>query len=221
MADNQDEHAKSKTVPYRESTDGPVIQIPVTELAPGMVLATRTTDQTTAWTPAAEIKPRQDFFHPPLEGAIKNFVTEAYQTLAVAWGDRMDPQRWEDGFRKDLNAWKEIYLNLTMARMLKALTAGRKVSEARQSALLHLLSICTMAGDVESVLASAPQTPLVTRDEVKRIARRWMGNEPHTLVSGEERGIIAEYGRERCNALAATLAPDLRVHLKRPPDFNS
>jgi hypothetical protein len=115
MTTDNNKNPKSQTVPYRETLKAPVVQIPARELAPGMVLATGGPEQKTAWTPAANLKPGEDFFHPPLDGNIKALVTEAYQTLAVAWGDRMDPQLWEDGFRKDLNAWREIYLNLTIA----------------------------------------------------------------------------------------------------------
>ena len=115
--------------------------IPRAELAPGMVQAKIEGRPGMVWVNAADVTRSMegDHKHPPFEGearekvvAIMNAVFDVYPR---------DYDFWEDGFRRDTNAEREIDTWTAIATVYQTHTAGMSLATKDES--LKLLLACS------------------------------------------------------------------------------
>jgi hypothetical protein len=206
-------------VRYRETVDAPIVQIPASELTPGMVHV-ETPDGQQAWMPQSALEPgNREVFHPPLEGRVKELVDGAYDALADVWGTKAPGrEKLVDNFRTDLNAWQEIYQFVKSSRVIGLLVKGRETADlVRRRELYQVCVACMSEANADAVMVTAGVQRVIADDTIRDTYVQWNDGSRYILVSREEKIILLEYAWERYESLKQSLDQDQARLLVEPP----
>src|SRR2546421_8961646 len=114
--------------------------IPVSELAPGMIEA-EVQGIGRVWVAASQLKMDGSYQHPPFSEEVRDFLRRIKAAL-----DEVFPQTlegWEDGFRKDINAEREIALWLNIAATYEQCTATVECTAQQRKEYFDVIAACS------------------------------------------------------------------------------
>ena len=138
--------------------------IPARELAPGMVRVSLNGIEGDCWARPDQLQ-QSAYQHPPFDGTGKAFMRRLKESLDEVYP--MSLEAWEDGFRRDSNAEKEIAIWLHIAEMYKRLTEDKSLTPAEKGDVFRLLLACAN-NPRDQVLATAGVQTL-SRPEVEAV----------------------------------------------------
>jgi len=113
--------------------------IPAAELAPGMVRVQLEGGEV-VWAKATDLK-QGPFRHPPFEGEARDLVVQIQKSLEEVYPHTYE--FWEDGFRRDANAEREIALWLHISRIHGEFAKTRTTSLAERREAFKVLVGCS------------------------------------------------------------------------------
>ncbi len=116
-----------------------VTRMPARELAAHMVEVKMEGIEGTVWIDARELK-QGDYKHPPFPEEIRDFLRDIKSSLDEVYC--LSLEQWEDGFRRDRNAEKEIALWVYLASIYRNLTTSRDLSAEQRQDYFKILVTC-------------------------------------------------------------------------------
>jgi hypothetical protein len=117
-----------------------ITEMPQEELAPGYVKATIQGLEGFYFVNAAKAKPATKYKHPVFGDEQKRIMR--YLVNVFSDVHTLTAHEWEEGFRKDTNMDKEIFMWLQMAEVYQHFTASRTLSlEAKKDYLAIILTM--------------------------------------------------------------------------------
>ncbi len=125
--------------------------IPARELAPGMVRVALDGVEGDCWVRPDQLQ-KSPYQHPPFDETGKAFMRRLKETLDEVYP--MSLEDWEDGFRRDKNAEREIAHWLHIAEMYKRLTEEKSLTPAEKRDVFRILLACAN-NPRDQVLATA------------------------------------------------------------------
>src|SRR5437867_3265790 len=96
---------KREMVRVYDLDTGDITTIPAAELAPGMVSATIKGMEGQFWVEASKLN-QGPYRHPPFSEEVRGMLRNIQQILQEVYP--LTLEQWEDGFRRDTNAEREI-----------------------------------------------------------------------------------------------------------------
>ena len=116
-----------------------VTRMPAHELTPHMVEVKMEGIEGTVWIDARELK-QGDYKHPPCSEEIRDILREIKSSIDEVYC--LSLEQWEDGFRRDTNAEREIALWVYLASIYRNLTASRDLSAEQRQDYFKILVTC-------------------------------------------------------------------------------
>jgi hypothetical protein len=208
--------SKDDTVLVYDSETKKAIRIPARELAPGYRPCHVVGQYEEIWARPGEMgKGKGPEWHPPFDARIKALAMESFDTFKPLGLIRCpSPDEWEAGFRHDLNAWREIFEWLRIARVFKTLTAGRDLNSEQLTDIFQVVFNYTFHPTDKAPFITNPRT--LSKKRVKEIAEFVGSDAAFTLVNEEECGALIKFWEERYDAVLPTLPADLVPYLVQP-----
>jgi hypothetical protein len=144
-----------------------VTTIPTCELAPGMVSMKIEGMEGEYFVDAGAAQlVKGEIIHPPFSEEVRDY----FRSFAATFADvhPMTVEEWEDGFRRDLHADREIALWRVMEDYYKHFTEGRWLSVEQKTDIFKVILACSLNGPDYVVQTTNPRT--LSRKRVKQIA---------------------------------------------------
>src|SRR5690349_5054197 len=116
---------KREMVRVFDSDTGKITTIPAAELAPGMVRITVQGMEGEFWADASKLK-QSPYRHPPFSEEVRDILRNIQQALEEVYP--LSLEQWEDGFRRDTNAEREIAFWQHLSRVYSRLAADRPLT---------------------------------------------------------------------------------------------
>jgi hypothetical protein len=158
----------AKSVPFLD-VSGRIIQIPSSELRPGMIQVRCQGTNETVWAFPAQFNP-SEVRHPPFEEDVLAYIRDIRETFLEHRPMSLD--EWEDGFRRDANPLQEIAIWSHAADVYRAF-GTKDTSPERRKDIYRIIVTC---------LATTPDTvwqtlelKVLSRREATRIVRQVYG----------------------------------------------
>lgn len=132
----------TKTVQVYDFHTKKVTSIPASELAPGMVEA-EVTGVGRVWIAASQIKDDGPYRHPPFTETTRQYLRQIKSSL-----DEVRPmtlEEWEDGFRRDVHAEREIAIWLHIASTYRRCTEDRAMSPEQRRDYFKVVVACSVS----------------------------------------------------------------------------
>jgi hypothetical protein len=159
----------TEMVPFLD-TSGRVLQIPVSELQPGMTQIRIKGREGLVWVRTDRLKPGREIRHPPFDEGDRTYIRRIQE--AFAEHRSLSFEEWEDGFRRDANAEYEIAIWSYAADVYRAF-ADNEVSPERRRDIYRVIVTCLTASPefVWRVL----KLEVLSRPEAEEIVKRVYG----------------------------------------------
>lgn len=143
--------------------------MPQEELAPGYVKASIQGLDGVYFVNAAKAKPGTKYKHPVFSDELKRIMR--YLVNVFSDVHPLTAQEWEEGFRKDTNMDKEIFLWLQMAEVYQHFTARRTISlDANKDYLAIILTLFNSGLDfVHSLIELQCLSPAALEEVVEYV----------------------------------------------------
>jgi hypothetical protein len=94
----------------------------------------------TVWMDTSALSP-SDYRHPPLSKTVRDPLQEIKAALDEVYC--LTLEQWEDGFRRDIDAEKEIALWLHISNVYRELTSGRGLAMEQKKDHFKVLLACS------------------------------------------------------------------------------
>jgi hypothetical protein len=153
------------TVRVYDTKTEPLTSIPARELAPGMIRVIIEDMDGEVWVDANQLNAGRDYYHPPFEGKRRELMSMFADTFHDVYP--RTAERWEDGFRRDENADKEIAMWVQMAYAFEHFTQGRKLSFEQRKDIFNVIGTAVNNGKEMVLLTMNPLT--LSKKRVKEI----------------------------------------------------
>lgn len=160
----------AETVPFLDVKSGRVVRIPAAELRPGAVQVRLAGHAELVWVLAEELK-GGGLRHPPFGEEIRKYIRQIQ--AAFAEHRPLTLEEWEDGFRQDANAEREIALWSHAADVYGAF-ASPASSPGRRGDIYRVIVACLVASP-DSVWRVLEPLAVLTRAEADEIIARFYG----------------------------------------------
>lgn len=128
-----------------------ITEIAASELPPGMMPAQVAGVEGPVWVDQTQIKPGTHYYHPPFTCEIRREIEHIATALKDVYP--LSLQQWEDGFRRDQCAEKELFQFNCIAEAYVRMTTGTKLTQAQKKEYFRAMVI-TSASDRDSFTAS-------------------------------------------------------------------
>ena len=146
--------------------------IPAAELAPGMIRITVQGREGEFWADASRFKP-SGYKHPPFNEQVEDILRDI---MAKLWEVHpLSLEQWEDGFRRDTNAEREIAIWGYMAHVYSQVTRNRTLSPEHKKKLFEIILSCAN-NPREHILTVVDLGP-VTRQEAEGVIAAFFKDE--------------------------------------------
>jgi hypothetical protein len=145
--------------------------IPAAELAPGMVRVKLERGEV-VWAKASDLK-QGALRHPPFEGEVRDLVIQIQKGLEEVYPQTYE--FWEDGFRRDANAEREIALWLHISRIHGDFVKSRDTNLKERKEAFQVLIACS-TGSEETALQTVHLSSLSQSDARGLIAKFFHGD---------------------------------------------
>ena len=116
-----------------------VTMIPASELAPGMVRTRMSGQEGEFWVDASKLKPGA-YRHPPFSEEVRGILGNIEETLREVYP--LTLEQWEDGFRRDANAEREIAFWLHLSQVYSQTVGERPFSLKYKQDIFRVLVSC-------------------------------------------------------------------------------
>jgi hypothetical protein len=145
------------------------VEIPESELAPGMIRAQVEGHEGVVWIELGKLK-QADYQHAPFIGDRRDKVA----TIQAVFPEVYDKsyEFWEDGFRRDANPDKEIGIWLHIAEVYSTFAPNRPVEY--RSELFQLVLACSNSGRDQIKIVFQPA--LISSNEVEEVVSTFYGH---------------------------------------------
>jgi hypothetical protein len=163
-------------VPFFDVDSGRIVQIPASELRPGVVQARMQGIEGLVWVLPDQLK-QGPVIHPPFEEDVRAYIRQIQEAFAEQRALSFD--EWEDGFRRDAHPEREIALWSQAAVVYTALV-GRESSAERRRDLYRCIVACLTTGPDAVWHVLKPE--VLSRAEAEQVVNRFFGKsaEPGT-----------------------------------------
>ena len=148
-----------------------VVQIPPAELRPGCVQARIQGIEGVVWIAADDVK-EGPVRHPPFGEDLMSYIRDIQ--AAFAEHRPLTVEQWEEGFRRDVHAEREIAGFSYAADVYRRFTASEPSAEKRRDVYRLLITCMTTSPDAVWHVA---KLDALSRPEAERIVRRFYGGE--------------------------------------------
>lgn len=126
-----------------------------------------------AGVPLSRLRPGP-YQHAPFEGVTRRAIQEIVNRLREV--DKTTFETWEDGFRRDLNAEREIAFFRHLGRTYSQVTEGRPLSLERKGEIYRALSLAAVGGSNASI--DPDGFAILVAAEIEALAREfWSGEQ--------------------------------------------
>ena len=140
--------------------------IPAAELATGMIRVKLDTGGV-VWTKASDIS-QGPIRHPPFEGELRDIVVRIQKSLEEVYPHTYE--FWEDGFRRDANAERELAVWLHLSRIYGEFVASKSTRLAERKEAFKVLVACS-SGTKETALQTVQLVSLDLSDAESLVAK--------------------------------------------------
>jgi len=130
----------TQSVQIYDFTTKKVSSIPAAELAPGMIEA-EVQGIGRVWVAASQLRDEGPYRHPPLTEDIRQYLRRIKESLDEVYPQTLE--EWEDGFRKDLHAEREIAIWLHIASTYQRCTAARPLTLHQRRDYFDVIAACS------------------------------------------------------------------------------
>ncbi len=156
-------------VPYLDVESGRLVQIPASELRPGVIQARVQGIEGLVWLLPDQLQ-RGEVKHPSFDEGIRAYIREIQEAFAEHRSLSFD--EWEDGFRRDTNPEREIAVWSHAADVYTAFASGESSAERRRDVYRCIVACLTTTPDsVWHVL----ELSVLSHAEAERIVQRFYG----------------------------------------------
>jgi hypothetical protein len=154
-----------KTVRVYDPDTEMLTTIPANELAPGMVRASGFGIEGDVWLEARKVAQNTTYFHPPFD----EYIRDHFRRFAVTFADvyPRTVEEWENGFRCDFHADKEIACWLWMERAYLHFTRGRQLDVDQKRDIFHVVLMFVTNGHEHVLATTNPRT--LSRSRIKEM----------------------------------------------------
>jgi len=161
--------SSTKRVPFYDVESGRVVQIPASELPPGVVQARIEGVEGLVWLLPDQLK-QGDVLQAPFDQGIQAYIRQIQEAFAEHRSLSFD--EWEAGFRRDANPEREIAIWSHAADIYTAF-AGSEPSARRRKDMYRCIVACLTSGPagVWHVL----RQEVLSRAEAEQIVDRFFG----------------------------------------------
>ena len=161
---------RQETVAYYDFQTQKLVQIPKSELVPGMVQAKIEGIDEIVWISPDQLQ-QGKVKNPPFDEEVRSLLEIIRETFHEHRPASLE--EWEDGFRRDSNPEQEIAIWLHAASVYKVFAIESPAAEKRQEIYRVIVSCMTTSPDnVQNVLTMN----ILSRAEVAMIADHFFGN---------------------------------------------
>ena len=147
--------------------------MPEAELAPGMIRIQLYPSNEIVWVNAADLK-QGGYQHPPFSEDVRALLRTIKERLDEVYPHTME--FWEDGFRRDQNAEREIALWLHLSKIYSEFASETPRTMQEKKDAFRLLTGCSTATR-ETVLEIAKPVTL-DATTIKRLIDAFYGSRP-------------------------------------------
>lgn len=144
--------------------------IPARELAPGMVQVEMQGVEGVCWVNPSHLQ-QSAYQHPPFDEETRAYLRQIKAMLDEVYFQTLE--QWEDGFRRDRDAEREIAIWLHIAEVYNRLTAEKDLAAGERQDVFRLLLACAN-NPRERVLATAGVQTL-SRPEAEAVVAEFYG----------------------------------------------
>lgn len=152
---------------------GTLSTIPARELGPGMVRVTMNGVEGDCWVRPDQLQ-QSPYQHPPFDEEVRTHLHQIKDALDEV--HLMSLEEWEDGFRRDRNAEREIAIWLHIAEVYARLTEGKSLTSGERQDVFRILLSCAN-NPRERVLATAG-VQVLSRPEAEAVMAGFYGIGP-------------------------------------------
>lgn len=138
-----------------------VATMPTNELAPGMALAKVQGVDGHVWVDMTQAKPGTNYFHPSFPPETRRQIAWIADVLKDV--HPLSLHDWEDGFRRDLSADRQIFIHTCIAEAFKRFTEGGHMSVIQKRELYHAIVQATLS--TREAFAAVVSVAAVSRTE--------------------------------------------------------
>lgn len=163
---------RGEWVSFLDVVSNRVVRIPASELRPGCVQARVEGIAGIVWLLPEQLQ-QGEIRHPPFDEALRAVIRDIRE--AFAEHRDLSFEEWEDGFRRDVHAEREIAIWSCAADVYRHFAADEP-SAGRRADVYSLLIACMTTTSPESVWHVVELSELA-RPEAERIVRRFYGGE--------------------------------------------
>jgi hypothetical protein len=150
-----------------------ITEIPMDELAPGMIRASFPGIEGEVWIEPGELRPNE-YQYAPFDDDVRACLRQIKAALDEVYPQSLE--QWEDGFRRDQNAEEEIAIWVHISRIYRDSAAGPDVSPDRKRETFAVLIACANSGP--EAWRYTVSLRHLTEAEAQAIARRFFGGDP-------------------------------------------
>jgi hypothetical protein len=158
-------------VPFFDLAGRRVVQIPVSELRPGMVQARVQGIEGLVWVlPHQDQLKQREVKHPPFDEGTRDYIRQIHEAFAEQRSLSLD--EWEDGFRQDAKPEREIAIWSHAADIYTAFAVSETSAERRRDIYRCIVACLTSGPDtVWHVL----RPKVLGRAEAEQVVNRFFG----------------------------------------------
>jgi hypothetical protein len=156
-------------VSFLDVENGRVVQIPASELLPGVVQVKLRGHEGLVWALPSQLKPGP-IKHPEFDEGIREYIRQIQAAFAEHRPSSFE--EWEDGFRRDTNPEREIALWSHAANVYTEF-AGDEPSAERRGDVYLCISACLVAGPEDVWRVLRPE--VLSRPEAQKVVDRFYG----------------------------------------------
>ena len=163
------EDSEPRVQVYDVST-GKLSTIPARELAPGMMRVTMNGVEGDCWVKPDQLQ-QSPYQHPPFDEEARAYLRQIKDAL-----DEVHPQslkEWEDGFRRDRDAEREIAIWLHIAEVYVGLMGEKALGPAERQDVLRLLLAC--ANNPRDQVLRTAGVQVLSRPEAEAVMAEFYG----------------------------------------------
>jgi hypothetical protein len=156
-------------VRFYDSENDRIIQIPASELAPGVIEARVVGIDGLVWIDSSNLQ-LGDIKHPPFADDVREYIRKTENTFKEHRDLSFD--EWEEGFRRDVDPIQEIALWVHAADVYSAFADSEVAADRREDIYRCILACLTSSPDhVWHVL----DLTALSRDEAAQVVNRYYG----------------------------------------------
>jgi hypothetical protein len=161
--------SSAKMVPFYDVESGRVVQIPASELRPGVVQAQVQGIEGLVWLLPDQLK-QGAIKHPEFDEGIRDYIRQIH--AAFAEQRSLSFEEWEDGFRRDANPEREVAIWSHAADVYTAF-AGAEPSAERRRDMYRCIVACLTSGP--DVVWHVLKPEVLSRPEAQQVVNRFFG----------------------------------------------